>query len=80
MLDLIRKICGMVATVAGILAIVSAVLSGGETFGPLVDSFKNGWKWQQTGAALNDLLTGSLGIPLIMVIIGLTAWSFDDAK
>jgi hypothetical protein len=80
MLDLIRKICGMVATVAGILAIVSAVLGGSATFGPLIDTFKGGWKWQETGAALNDLLTGRLGIPMIMVLIGLTAWSFDDAK
>lgn len=80
MLDLIRKICGMVATGAGILAIVAAVLGGNATFGPLFDTFKGGWQWQDTATQLNVLLTGSLGMPLLMVLVGLIAWSFDDFK
>jgi hypothetical protein len=79
MLDLIRKIAGMVLTVAAILAIISAVISGGETFGPLIDTF-DPFDWRACGAELNRLLTGSLGMPLLMLIVGLIGWSFDDAR
>ncbi|MDR1917609.1 MAG: hypothetical protein LBQ05_01340 [Christensenellaceae bacterium] len=80
MLDLIRKIAGMVLTVAAILAIVTAVIGGNETFGPFLDTFKDGFDWKQCGYEINVLLTGRLGIPLLMLMIGLIGWSFDDAK
>lgn len=78
MLDLIRKICGMVAAGAGVLAILAAIIGGGATFEPLIDSFKVGW--QEVALQINLLLTGSLGIPLLMTLVGLIAWTFDDFK
>jgi TRAP-type C4-dicarboxylate transport system permease small subunit len=79
MLDLIRKIVGMVLTVAAILAIITLVIGGGETFKPLIDTFKP-FDWKQCGAEINALLAGRMGIPLLMLMMGLIGWSFDDAK
>jgi hypothetical protein len=79
MLDLIRKIVGMVLTVAALLAIATLLVSGGETFKPLFDTFSP-FDWQKCGAEINNLLSGRLGIPLLMLMMGLIGWSFDDAK
>jgi hypothetical protein len=80
MLDLIRKIVGMVLTVGAILAIVTLLIGGQETFQPLLDTFKGGFDWKACGAEINNLLSSRLGVPLIMLMIGLIGWSFDDAK
>jgi len=80
MLDLLRKVVGMVLTVSAILAIIAAVIGGSATFAPITQAFDGGFDWKEFGAGVNTVFASSLGIPLLMLMVGLIGWSFDDAK
>jgi hypothetical protein len=78
MLDILRKIVGVLLVLLSIIAIVGLCISGDLVFGPVIDAFKS-FTWQGAGHAINELFV-SFGLPLIMLVLGLIAWSFDDHR
>ena len=68
-MGIIRRVVSSVLMLGAVLALVGVFMGAGNIFQPLTDSFAP-FDFQAFGSALNGLITGSLGMPFMLFILG----------
>jgi hypothetical protein len=65
----IRKLVSLILMVGAVVALIGAFMGAGNIFQPLADSLSP-FDFQQFGQALNGLITGQLGMPFMLFMLG----------
>ena len=66
---IIRRIVSLCLMIGAVLALVGVFMGAGNIFTPLTESFAP-FNFQEFGTALNGLITGALGMPFMLFILG----------
>ena len=78
-MGIVRKFVSFILMAAAIFALVAVFVGTEDVLQPIADSFSP-FEFRAFGYALNGLITGYVGIPLMLFILGFIGMTIPDAS